>query len=275
MVDKVTILFVSANPSNTGRLRLDEEIREIEAQISIATYRDCFDLVSVWAVRPADLKVALLTHNPDIVHFSGHSTRDMKMVFENRQGRRKSISSKALACLLAIFRDKIRLVFLNSCYSDLQLNTFIQHIDYAIGVQGLFSDKTAIVFAASFYQALAFGLPIKEAFELAKNEIVLEGLRSASAPTLYMRDGINFSEPLIKPQIAHKPKENQLTPLSSLSIGLDSRPLESTRGVKEHAKRTGKSSRKSRRPPHERQEVRDLLIKLKAITEELIASLDE
>ncbi|WP_243146823.1 hypothetical protein [Scytonema sp. UIC 10036] len=39
------ILILAANPTNTTRLRLDEEVREIETAIKQAQKRDQFDLV--------------------------------------------------------------------------------------------------------------------------------------------------------------------------------------------------------------------------------------
>ena len=91
-----------------------------------------------------------------------------------------------------------------------------------------------------------------------------------------MRDGINFSDPLIKPRMARKPKQSKLTPLSSSSIDLGiTKALESTRGDKDDAEEIGKSSRKRTSQTHKRREFRDLLIRLKAITEDLIANLDE
>ena len=66
------ILILSANPINTGRLRLDQEVREIQNGLERAKSREKFEIITKWAVRPDDLRRALLDHEPEIVHFSGH-----------------------------------------------------------------------------------------------------------------------------------------------------------------------------------------------------------
>jgi hypothetical protein len=66
------ILFLAANPIGTGRLRLDEEVRGIDEGLRLAQHRQDFELVHRWAVRPKDIRQALLEENPAIIHFSGH-----------------------------------------------------------------------------------------------------------------------------------------------------------------------------------------------------------
>lgn len=67
-----TLLVLSANPAATARLRLDKEIREIDEGLRRARQREQFKLVSRWAVRPLDLRRALLEEKPAYVHFCGH-----------------------------------------------------------------------------------------------------------------------------------------------------------------------------------------------------------
>jgi hypothetical protein len=54
------ILILAANPKNTEKLRLDEEMREIQAGLERARKREQFDLIPRWAVRPQDLLRALV-----------------------------------------------------------------------------------------------------------------------------------------------------------------------------------------------------------------------
>jgi|GEM_PF-6040273 len=285
MSDQITILFASANPLSASRLRLDEEAREIEAGISVATNRDFFNFISAWAVSPTDFQAALLKHQPDIVHISGHAKPRSggRLLLQNRQGRGKLVSNKALTQMLGLFSEKIRIVFLNTCDSEQKLNTLVRQVDYAIGWSGLIGDKTAIAFAASFYQALAFGLTVNDAFELAKRQIQLAGLRSRSTPILRTRQGVDLSETLLMRlggrsrsirEIALK-----LTPYSratstrGLRIALNSKSTESARGDKDGRKKANRSQ--SKRPSKMHPEFRDLLIALKTITEDLLAKLDE
>ena len=64
---KCKILFLAANPQGTTQLALDNEIREIEAKIRAADFRDSLQLVSHWAVRPDDLLQFLNQHQPHVV----------------------------------------------------------------------------------------------------------------------------------------------------------------------------------------------------------------
>jgi len=66
------ILILSANPKDTNRLRLDEQVREIQAALKRAKNRSEFEILTESAVRVDDLRRALLDNQPTIVHFSGH-----------------------------------------------------------------------------------------------------------------------------------------------------------------------------------------------------------
>jgi len=60
------ILFLAANPKGTARLRLDEELREIETGLQLAKNRDRFILESKGAVRPIDVRRAILNFVPNL-----------------------------------------------------------------------------------------------------------------------------------------------------------------------------------------------------------------
>ncbi|OKH43239.1 hypothetical protein NIES2101_31110 [Calothrix sp. HK-06] len=66
------ILILSVNPKNTDQLRLDEEVREIQIALKLATHRAGFEIATQSALRVEDLRRALLEHQPTIVHFCGH-----------------------------------------------------------------------------------------------------------------------------------------------------------------------------------------------------------
>jgi len=41
-MDKITILLITADPSDATRLRLGEELREIQQRLQLGRNRDCF-----------------------------------------------------------------------------------------------------------------------------------------------------------------------------------------------------------------------------------------
>jgi hypothetical protein len=71
------ILILSAHPTDGKPLRLDKEVREIQAGLERAKSRDKFEIISRWAVCPEDLRRALLDYEPEIVLF-----RDMAQVIK-------------------------------------------------------------------------------------------------------------------------------------------------------------------------------------------------
>jgi hypothetical protein len=88
------ILIVSANPTTTDKLRLDEEVREIQSGLQRSRSRDKFELITKWAVRPDDLRRALLDHNPHIIHFSGHGAGNQGLALENNIGEMQLVSTE-------------------------------------------------------------------------------------------------------------------------------------------------------------------------------------
>lgn len=191
---KVRLLFISANPDDTVRLNLDQEYNAIDAAIRKADYRDDFELVQSNAVSRKNLQEILLRFQPDIVHFSGHGTERGTLVFRSKSGLSEEISPEALADLFAIVNRnrKIRCVVLNACYSDArQTRAIAKNVDAVIGVSSEISDASATSFAESFYQALAYGKNVKDAFALGRNELHLEDTQEEKAPQLNCRRGID------------------------------------------------------------------------------------
>ena len=66
-------MVLAANPQNTSRLRLDQEIREIENGLQRTGKRDDFLLKQLWVKRPTDIRRAVLDLKPSIIHFCDQS----------------------------------------------------------------------------------------------------------------------------------------------------------------------------------------------------------
>jgi CHAT domain-containing protein len=183
-MDKIKILFVSANPAGTQQLKLDEEAREIEAKIRAAEHRDSLELITKWAVRPDDLLQSLNQHRPHIVHFSGHGSPTEEIVLLDKLGKPKPVSKEALVHLFRALKDNIRVVVLNACFSEPQAEAITGEIDCAIGMMREIGDDAAITFAASFYRAIGFGRSIKEAFDQGIAALHLDGSLEGKTPVL-------------------------------------------------------------------------------------------
>lgn len=182
------ILFLAANPKDTSRLRLDQELRDIGEGLQRAQKRDQFNLEQRLAVRPRDIQRAMLDVAPQIVHFSGHGTGQAGLVFEDEIGNTKLVDGTALAGLFELFADQIQCVVLNGCYSEVQAKAIAQHIPYVIGMNQAIGDKAAIAFAVGFYDALGAGRPIEFAYKLGCAAIRLEGIAENLTPVLLKQE---------------------------------------------------------------------------------------
>ena len=214
--DIIKILFLAANPDDTTKLRVDQEYRDVQEGIKRAKFRDRFELISRWAVRPKDLRRVLLDKEPHILHFAGHGEGFVKKQreefarkrgslkigkkseedpFKNYQGgiilqddndNKTIISDKNLGQLIGLF-ENIKCVFLNACYSAFQAKELLKYVDTVIGMNQAVPDSTSIEFAVAFYDGLCAGNDIDFAFKYAKSAISLEGLPEADIPEIHKR----------------------------------------------------------------------------------------
>lgn len=187
---KKKILILSANPRNTPILCLDEEVREIQARLQLAKSRSEFEIITKWALRIDDLRSALLDHEPQIVHFSGHGLGENGLVLQNTMGQSKLVSTGSLASLFELFKDKIECILLNACYSETQANAIYEHIDCVIGMSQEIGDKAAVEFAKGFYDALGANRSYEQAYKFGCNAIDLEGIPESATPVMKIRKKI-------------------------------------------------------------------------------------
>jgi hypothetical protein len=190
---RVRILFLAANPLNTDRLRLDEEVRTIDETLHLAEFRNRFDLVQHWAVRFSDVDDYLLRHTPHIVHFAGHGSAAGEIVLEDATGQPQSVPPAALTQLFHILKDNVRCVVLNGCFSFLQAEAIAQEVDCVIGMTAQISDNAAIYFASGFYRGLGNGHDVQAAFELGCREIIEFNLDDRAKPQLLVKPNTNVT----------------------------------------------------------------------------------
>lgn len=181
---KIGILFLAANPVHTQRLRLDEEIREIDQRLLATKFRDQFEIHQAWAVRYSDLSQAIQRYVPQIIHFSGHGSNQDGIILEDINGNAHPVSPQSLARLFGVFKDTIRCVVLNACWSASQAQAILEHVMCVIGMSRAIGDQAAIRFASGFYQAIGYGHTVKAAFELGCIEIDLASLNESDVPKL-------------------------------------------------------------------------------------------
>ena len=198
---QTTILFLAANPKDTGRLRLDQELRDIAEGLQRAQKRDQFNLEQRLAVRPRDIQRAMLDIAPQIIHFSGHGAGEQGLVFEDDIGNAKLVDGAALAGLFELFSDQIQCVVLNGCYSEAQAGAIAQHIPYVIGMNQAIGNRAAIAFAVGFYDALGAGRSIEFAYKLGCSAIRMEGIAEHLTPVLLKQSTTGSATIQSKPDV--------------------------------------------------------------------------
>ena len=181
------ILTLAANPKETGKLRLDEEVREIDKALRRAQKRDHFELKSRWAVTPRELQLAILEETPQIIHFCGHGVGKDGLVLENEIGQATLVSTTALSELFKLFADQVQCVVLNACYTEVQAEAICQHIGYVVGMNQPIDDRAAIEFAFGFYSALGSDRSYDFAYQFGCNSIRTAEIPQAEIPVLKQR----------------------------------------------------------------------------------------
>lgn len=182
---RIKILFLASDPNDASRLRLGQELRDIQERLQLSRYREKFLLEQRWSVRPGDISQAILDVEPEIVHFSGHGTNIGELCFEDKLGKIQPVQPSALAALFAIVNKQVNCVVLNACYSAIQADAIAKHIEFVIGMNQSMGDKAAIAFAVGFYTAIGANRSVQEAYDFGCVQIQLEGIPEHLTPVLY------------------------------------------------------------------------------------------
>jgi len=220
-MEKHTILFLAADPRGIDRLGLDREVRAIQQELESAGFRDCFEFETRWAVEPLDLLRALRKLRPTVVHFSGHngqrsvgpeltgrmprsefvsvlgdndSEQHRGMFFRGSDGGCRVVSEQAIEQAFGAAGSSVRLVVLNACYSEIQANALLAHVDCVVGMSGASHDDAARSFAIGFYGGLGERESVAAAYKQGRAAISLQGLHDSERPQLRVRAGIDAGQ---------------------------------------------------------------------------------
>jgi hypothetical protein len=203
----IKVLFLASDPTDTNRLRLGQELRDIRERLQLAKLRDDFVFESRESVRPRDLSQAIFDINPQVVHFSGHGTSLGELCFENLSGKTQTIAPEALASLFELVAEQVRCVVLNACYSEPQAKAITEHIPFVVGMNKAIGDTAAITFAVGFYKALGAGRSYEDAYKFGCVELKLEGIPEHLTPVLHKKKASLNKEKL--PDISQIPEADK------------------------------------------------------------------
>ena len=166
------ILLLAANPGETTRLSVAVEAREVEQALHRGRFHDRFELIHAPATRLQDIPSLLDRWQPRIVHFAGHGSESREeLVFHDGQDR----AIPARVDLIAQLLERSDGVVLNACYSARQAEAIAFLGPWAIGTPMMIEDREAKVLARCFYEKLANGCDVDEAFHGAAIQVGLEG----------------------------------------------------------------------------------------------------
>jgi AAA-like domain/CHAT domain len=213
------ILLLSANPKGTSQLRLAEEMRDIREGLRLSENRDLFTINAAEALRHRDMRRAILTYKPHIIHFSGHGSAEEGLLFEDETGAVKFVDAEALAGLFALFANQVECVVLNACYSKYQATEIARHINYVVGMSQEIKDKAAIEFAVGFYDGLGAGKGYDFAYKLGCNAILMAGIKQNLIPELISSDNL-------KSQLLSTNLSNEYSSQVPQSIYIERPPIE-------------------------------------------------
>jgi hypothetical protein len=191
-MSKIKILFFASSPQKMSQSDLQIEAREIDEKIHYAEFSHSLEFIPRLAVRSSDVLKALNEVQPHIVHFSGHGRTD-GIILLDKDDQPILVKVDVFKDLFITMKDNVQIVFFNNCYSEENAISVSKVIDCVVGMNTLAEDKSAIVFAASFYSAIGSGRSVQDAFDQGKVELKLEGLPGSATPVLKHRDEVNPS----------------------------------------------------------------------------------
>jgi hypothetical protein len=175
--DTIRILFLSSQPEKPRSflgggvarpnplLRVDREVQEIRNALKRATHHKRFEFFDELDMRVKDLPWALLHYKPDILHFTCHGEQGA-ILLGGLDGMEWSLDGADLARLFVIWKGSLRCVVLNACYSAMQAEPIAREVGAAVARPDTVEDSAAILFSAEFYQGIASGRSLREAFEI-------------------------------------------------------------------------------------------------------------
>ena len=224
MSTKVKILFVDIDVGNLRtRLAVDREVRDITEKLWTGTARDSFEFILQRVSTPTDLQVVLLEHRPHILHLRGLNMLAELNSLASRDQSVKSFSQKDLIELFVPFRDIVRCVVIDGQLPFSQADIISGLIGCVITLPESVEDRVKIAFISSFYQALSFGRNIREAFELGRLQIKLEGLEERKTTQLFLGRGVdanNIYPAFLGPEGVTKESQSTITPDRFLKVFL-------------------------------------------------------
>jgi tetratricopeptide (TPR) repeat protein len=202
------ILGLVASPQGLSQLHIGHEKRLVEEALRGLQARRLVELTWLEGQTWRHLQRAMRRGPWHVFHFIGHGgfdpeTEEGAIALSDEEGRMHLLGASDLALLLDDHYF-LRLVFLNSCegargsprdaFSSTAATLVRSGIPAVVAMQYEITDRSAIEFSRSFYDAVADRLPVDAAVAEARTAVKMGSALEWGTPVLYMRseDGLIF-----------------------------------------------------------------------------------
>lgn len=195
----LTVLYLIAtpdpDPDPLKYIRPDAEARRVLEAIRGSKFRDNVTI----EIRPAagllTLQDGLSDHQPEVIHFSGHSCPDGVLADSGSIGSPATeyLTFDLLSDALAAMDKRPQIAVFNSCYSAAARKKMLKAVPVMIGMTDSITDTAAVAFATRFYAALASGSSIQSAFDQGVVAVSAVSLDEKETAQIYVRDGFDSS----------------------------------------------------------------------------------
>ena len=208
MARRNPILFLAADPTGTDEFALGRQARAIQEELERTEWRDRFELVTRWAPTPLDLLRELRKIKPMVVHFAGSGQQAANhrpgqglvgdrfggLFFRGTDGTPRFVASTALQEMFDAAGKSVRLVVLNGCFSELQAEALLLHVDCVVGTRGTVAPTSAMAYASGFFGGLGDCESVETAHKHGCAAVSLEGLHDNERPQLKVRGGVDAAK---------------------------------------------------------------------------------
>lgn len=199
------VLFLSANPSKTALLKLKDEHSNIATELQDS---NSLRVKSEETVSFSEFSKAIYSHEPKIVHFSGHGDLESPEVQEAYRVRgigkpkgkeevkeekdepgiilfdeskrnshfvKASVLKELFSTAKVDMEIPLEAVIFNACHSEGQAKAVSEVGVSVIGTSHSVADTAAIAFSKGFYFGMAEGKGIEKSFKLARVQAMAYG----------------------------------------------------------------------------------------------------
>ncbi|MCU0634974.1 MAG: CHAT domain-containing protein [Gemmatimonadaceae bacterium] len=206
----LTVLAMVASPTDRAGLDVDAEIERVRRATASLVETGRLHVEWMQGAGWRDLQRTLRRGDYHVFHFIGHGHFDEAagegtLSFVGENGRAQTLNATEIGSLLADERA-LRLVVLNSClgakgnaasvFSSTAATLVRRGVPAVVAMQYEISDRAALEFSQSLYEAIADGMPVDAAVAEARKAVRLSARDSVEwgTPVLHMRspDGVLF-----------------------------------------------------------------------------------